>query len=116
MQENDFKNINFSVLGQKTSFEGDLKFEGDTIINGHITGSITLLNEGKITFERSSIMKGELYCYDVDILGHFEGSIKAAGTLTIRSSGSVSGKIEAKQLSIFPGAIVNMEGQTFTDN
>lgn len=118
MIKEEFQNLNFSLLGKNTVFKGDLEFEGDTIINGEIQGSVTLLKEGKITFERDSKMDGELYCYDVEIFGHFQGSIKAAGTLTIRSSGVVSGKVEANNLSIFPGAILNMEGQTTlpTDN
>ena len=112
MEVNDFKNLNFSLLGHNTSFEGDLQFEGDTIINGHIKGSITLLKKGKITFERDSKMLGELYCHDVEILGSFEGSIKASGTLIVRSSGQVSGKIEAQKLSIYPGAVMNIDAQT----
>lgn len=109
MLEADFNKLNFSVLGTETYLEGNLKFDGDTIVNGRIQGTITILNQSKVIFERSSSMEGDLYAHDVEILGHFSGSINASGLLTIRSSAKVSGKIKADRLSIYPGAIVNIQ-------
>lgn len=112
MLETEFKKLNFSVLGKKSNLEGSFNFDGDTIINGSLKGTITMVNESKITFERESCIEAQLYCHDVEIFGSFSGSINASGTLIVRSSAELSGKIKAHKLSIYPGAQVNMEGET----
>ncbi len=115
MNEKDFKQLNFSVLGKGSQLEGDLKFQGDTILNCRTKGSITMLDESKLVLERGSIVEGEVYCHDVEIFGSFYGTLNAAGTLCIRSSAVISGKINAKKMSIYPGASINMEGHTNPD-
>lgn len=112
MLEKEFKQLNYNVLGRDTVFEGDLKIKGDTLINGQFNGSITVLDQSKVTIEKDCHVEGDLYGHDIEVHGNFSGSLKASGVLTIRSSGNVSGKIQASQLNIYPGAIVNMEGQT----
>lgn len=112
MLEKDFKHLSYNVLGAHTIFEGELKLTGDTLISGKVTGSIVVVDKSKITLERCSEVEGDIYGHDIEILGNFSGSLKASGILTIKSSGKVSGKIQANQLNIFPGAIINMEGST----
>ena len=112
MNKNNFKTFNFSVLGKGTQLEGDLKFEGDTILNCITKGSITMLNKSKVVFERDSIIEGDVFCHDIEIFGSFSGSLNASGTLSIRSSATLSGKVKAQSMSIFPGAKVNIEGET----
>ena len=115
MIEKDFKELNFSVLGRNSSLEGDLKFQGDTLLNCFVKGTITMEDQSKITLERGAKVEGNIYCNDIEIFGSFSGSINASGTLSVRSSAVISGKIMAKKLSIFPGAQINMEGSTSTD-
>lgn len=112
MQEQNFKKIQFTVIGKDSALEGDLIFKGDTIVNGKLKGTITVLDNGKVTLERESVTEGQLYCHDIEVLGEFSGSINASGNLIVRSSGKLSGKIQAKNISIYPGAEVNMEGET----
>ena len=40
-----------------------------------------------------------------------KGSITAAGSMTVRASGKVSGTINAQNLSVYPGALLNIEGK-----
>lgn len=110
MDYTDFKTLNFSVMGNQTKLTGDLEFTGDTILAGEVHGSITMKETGKIVLEQSARIEGEIYCQDIEVFGHFSGTINSSGTLTVRSSAVVSGKINANQLSIYPGAILNMEG------
>lgn len=114
MIENDFKKLNFSVLGKSSSLEGDFNFHGDTLLGCKIKGTISMLDKSKITLERGSEVEGSIYCHDIEVFGSFSGSINASGTLSIRSSAIVSGKISADKLSIFPGAQINIEGDTTT--
>lgn len=112
MNDQDFKNLNFSVLGKNTELNGNLNFCGDTIINCVVKGDIRITNAGKLTLERDSFVDGNIYCNDVEIFGSVKGTITAHGTLSVRSSGVISGTINASQLSIFPGAVINIEAHT----
>lgn len=112
MNELDFKKLNFSVIGKDCEIEGDLKFTGDTLLTCKIKGTITIIDEAKLTLERGSIVQGDIYCHDVEVFGTLQGSIKASGKLTVRSSANISGNIQARDISIYPGAILNIEGHT----
>lgn len=112
MNELDFKKLNFSIVGRKCDIQGDLKFTGDTLLTCNIKGTITVLDHSKITLERDSFIEGDIYCHDIEVFGSFKGSIRASGKLTVRSSAILSGSIEAKGISIYPGAILNVEGNT----
>jgi cytoskeletal protein CcmA (bactofilin family) len=112
MKEKEFQNFNFTMLGKDSILDGDFKFSGDTLINCHITGSITMINDGKLTFERDSKFEGSIFCHDIEVFGDVKGTLNASGVLSVRSSAIVSGVINAKSLSIFPGANINIEGHT----
>lgn len=112
MQESNFKDLNFSILGKKSNFTGKFNFSGDTLLNCQINGDITMLDNGKLTLERETIFEGNIYAGDIEVFGKVYGSITASGTLSIRSSAEISGVMKAKKMSIYPGAIVNMDGHT----
>lgn len=112
MKQNDFKNLNFSILGKDCQLEGEFIFQGDTVISSKVKGKVTVKDESRLTLERSSEFEGSIVAHEVEIFGNFKGSIKASGTLIVRSSAEVSGQIEAKKLSIYPGAVLNIEGHT----
>jgi cytoskeletal protein CcmA (bactofilin family) len=112
MNDLDFKKLNFSVLGKNCNIEGDLKFAGDTLITCDFNGTITMTDNGKLILERGSKVIGTVYCNDIEVFGDLEGTVKAAGTMIVRSSAKVSGNIEANRLSVYPGALLNIEGHT----
>ncbi len=116
MIEADFKKLNFSILGEHSQLEGDLKFEGDTLINCHVKGTITIIDQGKLTLERSAKVEGEIYCHDIEVFGEFRGTLNSSGVLTVRSSGVLSGRINAQNMSVYPGAQINMEGHTHPES
>ncbi|MCO4752862.1 MAG: polymer-forming cytoskeletal protein [Bacteriovoracaceae bacterium] len=111
MKESEFKSLNFTMLGKGSEYEGDLRLSGDTVVNCKILGTLTILDGSKLTIEREAMIEGSIYCKDVEIFGEVSGSISAAGSMVVRSSGKVSGNIEAKNLSVYPGALLNIEGR-----
>ena len=115
MDDNRFRNLNFSLLGKQSHLNGDFSFQGDTFINCQVEGKISMQDNGKITIERGAVVKADIFCHDIEVFGQFEGTINANGTLTARSSAVISGLVNAKQISIFPGADINMEGHTETE-
>jgi cytoskeletal protein CcmA (bactofilin family) len=112
MNFDEIKNLNFSVFGAKNKINGEFHLHGDVIISSQIEGQINMLDEGKITVEREGSIEGILYCHDLEVFGTIKGHIKASGQVTIRSSAEISGNLQAERLSIFPGAILNIEGHT----
>jgi len=112
MQVTEFKKQNYTVLGTKNIIEGDLKFHGDTIIHCKVTGTISMVDDAKLIIERPAQFDGIIYCKDVEVFGEIKGTIKASGTVTIRSSANLSGNIQANKLSVYPGAVLNIEGHT----
>ncbi len=112
MKELDFKKQNYTVIGINNSIEGDLKLTGDALIHSSIKGTITMFQEGTLILERDSSFEGTIYCNDIEVFGSVKGTIKANGKLTVRSSAFVSGNIQAKQMAVYPGAILNIEGHT----
>ena len=112
MKESEFKSLNFSLIGQNSLIDGDLQFSGETILNCNLKGKITMLNSDKLTLERNASFEGNIYCHDIEVFGNIKGTVHASGTMSIRSSANISGNIQANQMSIFPGAILNIEGHT----
>lgn len=112
MIEDDFKNLNFTVIGKNSNLDGDLKFSGDTLISGRVTGTLTLENSAKLTVERQGQFEGTIFCHDLEVFGDVKGTINASGTLCVRSGASVSGIVNAQKLSVFPGAVLNIDGNT----
>ncbi len=111
MKESDFKSLNFTLLGKNSEYEGDLRISGDTVVNCKVIGTLTILDGAKLTLERDASIEGSIYCKDIEIFGEVKGSITAAGSMTVRASGKVSGIINAQNLSVYPGAILNIEGK-----
>jgi cytoskeletal protein CcmA (bactofilin family) len=112
MNDQDFKDFNYNVLGVHSRIIGDLILSGDAIINSHIEGSIEVKDEGKLTLERGSFVKGKITAIDVEIFGTVEGEIECTGLLSIRSSAVVQGNIKSGRLVIYPGAVVEMNASS----
>lgn len=109
MNDNDFKDFNYNVIGAKSRITGDLVLAGDTIINSHIEGSIQVTGEGKLILERGSQVKGKISAIDLEIFGTVDGNIECTGLVSIRSSAVVTGEIKSGRLVIYPGAVVEMQ-------
>jgi cytoskeletal protein CcmA (bactofilin family) len=112
MNNQDFKDFHYNVLGSQSHFVGDLVLAGDSIINSSIQGTIEVKEYGKLTLERGSFIKGKIKAIDLEIFGTVEGEIYCSGLVSIRSSAQVIGKIIAGRLVIYPGAIVEMQASS----
>lgn len=104
------QNQEFTYIGKTTKIEGIFKFLGQTHLHGQIQGKIIMETSSKIVLEIGSFTEGTMECFDLDIYGEFIGEIKSLGRVTIYPTALFEGKIVAKTLEIFPGAVVNMNG------
>lgn len=112
MDDRDFRNFHYNVLGAKSQINGDLVLSGDAIVNSHVEGSIIVKDNGKLILERGSYVKGKITAIDLDIFGTVEGEIECSGLLSIRSSAQVQGEIKSGRLVIYPGAVVEMNASS----
>jgi cytoskeletal protein CcmA (bactofilin family) len=115
MNQSDFKQLNFSFLGRENFLKGEFKLHGDMVVNCQLEGTITATGDSKITFDRDSQFDGTIYCHDLEIYGKISGQINATGSVTLRASAELSGKISAKSFRVYPGAVLNIEGNTTTE-
>ena len=114
IEDQDFRDFHYNVIGGKSSITGDLVLSGDSIINSQVTGSIQILEKGKLVLERGSHVKGKIKAIDLEIFGTVEGEIECSGLVSIRSSALVQGQIKSARLVIYPGAIVEMQANSIT--
>lgn len=112
INDQDFKEFNYNILGAESKFTGDLVLTGDTVINSFIEGNIEMRGEGKLVLERGSIVKGNVKAQDLEIFGSVEGEVECTGLLSIRSSAHLQGQVKSARLVIYPGAIVEMNASS----
>jgi len=112
INDQDFKNFHYNVLGAKSRITGDLVLAGDAIINSTVEGSIEVLGQGKLILERGSFVKGKIKAIDLEIFGTVDGEIECSGLVSIRSSAEVRGQIKSGRLVIYPGAVVEMNASS----
>jgi len=108
INDHDFKQFHYNILGIKSQVIGNLILSGDAIITSSIEGSIEVIDTGKLVLERGSYVKGKIKAIDLEIFGQVEGEIECSGLVSIRSSAQVTGSIKSARLVIYPGAIVEM--------
>jgi cytoskeletal protein CcmA (bactofilin family) len=108
INDHDFKQFHYNVLGVKSKVIGNLSLSGDAIIISYVEGSIEVIDSGKLILERGSFVKGKIKAIDLEIFGQVEGEIECSGVVSIRSSAQVTGSIKSARLVIYPGAIVEM--------
>ena len=108
INDQDFRQFHYNILGVKSQVIGDLILSGDAIITASITGSVIVQDSGKLVLERGSFIKGKIKAIDLEIFGQVEGDIECSGLVSIRSSAQVTGSIKSGRLVIYPGAIVEM--------
>lgn len=92
-----------TIIGEKTVITGNLRLEGDIIIYGKIAGDVE--TDGTITIFSGSTIKGNLQGAHLNIGGHVEGNIKAAGKVALGDRAFLRGDIHATQIVIEDGAV-----------
>lgn len=112
IDDRDFKDFHYNVLGARSQIKGNLVLSGDAIVNSHIEGSIEVIEQGKLILERGSFVKGKIKAIDLEIFGTVDGEIECSGLVSIRSSALVQGEIKSGRLVIYPGAVVEMNASS----
>ncbi len=109
MDIQDFKTARFNVVGFGSKVKGEMHLNGRSSLSGEFEGDIIALEGADLIIEKTANVQGSIKAHNVEIHGHFQGSIEASGTLSIRPGSQVTGQLRAQRLVIYPGAHVNSE-------
>jgi len=100
------KSENMSIIDRGLTVDGTISSSGKLIVKGIVKGTLTgdiiiIAEEGAVYAETST--------NSMTVGGQFEGDLKVSKNLVILSTGSCSGKVVCKDLSVEAGGILNAE-------
>jgi cytoskeletal protein CcmA (bactofilin family) len=96
-----------SLIGEGTSFRGDVQMEGLLRIDGDVIGNID--SKGKILIGKTGRAKSSIHATTVVIGGVVKGNIYADEKVVLLSSGMVIGDIFTPRLIAEDGVIIHGE-------
>ena len=91
-----------NLIGNGTTFKGDIESNGDIRIDGHLIGSVK--SNGKISVGQTGVIEGDLNCKQAEISGVVKGSINTDELTALKSTSKVEVDLTTKQLLIEVGA------------
>lgn len=91
-----------SVITPDTAISGEIRGQGDLLLEGQLTGNIDI--DGLLFIGKKGNFKGEAQVANMVIEGRVEGQIRANAKIEIRSSGTVLGNIVCQKIAIAEGA------------
>ncbi|MGC9330930.1 MAG: bactofilin family protein [Bacteroidales bacterium] len=92
-----------NIIGEGTSFNGDIKSDGDVRIDGLITGNSNI--QGKLVIGNKGKVNGEIHCQNAEISGKVEGKLFVKELLSLKASSVIKGDIKTTRLAIEPNAV-----------
>lgn len=98
-----------TIVGTSVKLKGNLKSDGDIIIDGIVNGE--LKTKGSVVIGKNANVVANIKAGNVSISGAVQGNIEAVDRLDITESGRVLGDIAANVLSIAPGAMFSGKSQ-----
>ena len=92
-----------TIIGEHISIDGDIRGEGDLLIEGSLKGNIKL-EKHNFALGSKGRFEGEIQAQNVRISGQMSGNIKTQGRVEITKEADFSGDVKAKSISIGDGA------------
>jgi cytoskeletal protein CcmA (bactofilin family) len=104
-----------TVITPGTVISGEIRGQGDLLLEGQLTGNIDI--DGLLFIGKKGSFKGEAQIANMIIEGRVEGQIRATDKIEIRSSGHILGNIVCQKIAIaegafFDGKIKTSKGKT----
>jgi cytoskeletal protein CcmA (bactofilin family) len=92
-----------TLIGENISINGDIRGEGDLIIEGSVKGSV-ILEKYHLTVGSKGQVDAEINAGNVTVSGRLTGNITALDKVAITKDADFNGVIKAKRISIEDGA------------
>jgi len=93
-----------TLISEGCVIDGDIQAPNFVRIDGHITGDVKV-EEGMILGEKG-VVHGNIYTKELIVYGTVNGNIQAE-SLSLLSTGKISGEIRTQTLQVEMGAIYN---------
>ncbi len=96
---------NITTISQGSTIEGQIKSEGDIIIDGHIKGTVHC--KSKIILNNSGKVEGDIFCNEAEISGTIIGKLNITDILILKGSAKIDGDIATGKLVMENGVQFN---------
>ena len=108
-------NVNsISRISSGTVIKGEILSPGDIRIDGSFEGK--LHSKGRVVVGETAVIKGDIFCDNVDLWGKVYGNIYVKDTLALKDGCVVNGNLHIKKLSVELGAVFNGNCKTISDS
>ena len=94
-----------SIIGENSTFKGDLTVTGFFRIDGDFQG--TAHTEGRILVGRHGRVKGHLTARDIVVGGIIKGNLSATEKITLLSTALVVGNVYAPRVEMAAGVVLD---------
>lgn len=95
-----------SVIARGAHLTGNLKFNEDVKIEGHVTGDVMVEGEFLLSIAEAAAIKGNVTATNVTVSGRITGSVSCK-MLVIDNTGVIHGDVAYEQLKVAEGAELN---------
>ncbi|MBP6942445.1 MAG: polymer-forming cytoskeletal protein [Candidatus Buchananbacteria bacterium] len=99
MAEND------TIIGQSVRVEGEFTTEGNVIIDGVMSGSVSTTKSLRVG--PSAIIFASVGAENASIAGEIQGTVVVTGKLELAATAKIFGDVKAGTLVIAAGAVLN---------
>ena len=96
-----------SIITPATSIKGEIRCEGNILLNGKFEG--TIISQGEVVVGKSGRVKGEVQASKLLVSGEFTGNFTGE-VIDIMPYGKVYGDVNVNNIIIEPNAV--FEGET----
>ena len=96
-----------SIITPATSIKGEIRCEGNILLNGEFEG--TIISQGEVVVGKSGRVKGEIQASKLLVSGEFSGNFTGE-VIDIMPYGKVYGDVKVNNIIIEPNAV--FEGET----
>ena len=99
----DKKRTLLTITGDTAVLDGKFKISNSIEIDCELKGKLTV--DGKLTIQRDGFVSADVKTLEAEIIGKYEGSMEATGSVEIKETGIVVGNIKTDSLIINKGGI-----------
>lgn len=94
-----------SVIGPSVHLEGNFNSSGNIVIGGSLAGSLT--TSGDVRILEGAKVQATISATHVHVAGEIRGDVYAKELLELAPTARIYGNVEAKVLSVTPGALLH---------
>ncbi|MBU1219579.1 polymer-forming cytoskeletal protein [Myxococcota bacterium] len=95
-----------TLIGEGTSFKGELSFEGTVRIDGTLSGNIKAPSATLIVGSKGKV-EGDIVLKEFNLSGHFNGKAEVTEITRLSSSSNFTGELHTQEFQVESGAQFN---------